>query len=81
MLAEECAELIQAVMKLRRFGQDGAPGYEGVKPREEVIREIGDILVCVDRLVHFKLVATEELERAKKRKRERLFELFGEPSP
>lgn len=78
MLAEECAELIQAIMKLRRFGPEGAPGYTGTKPRDEIIRECGDVLVSVDRLVHFNLTTADELEAAKRIKWARLCELFGE---
>lgn len=50
MLVEECSEVIKAVMKARRFGFTGAPGYTGIKPFEEIVKEVGDVLACIDLL-------------------------------
>jgi len=73
MLAEECAELIQACMKLRRFGPDGAPGYAGTKPRDEIKREIGDVLCAVERLIESGFMSEGEARIARDNKRARIY--------
>jgi hypothetical protein len=78
MLAEECAELIQALMKFRRFGADGAPGYTGMTPREEIRREVGDVLCSIDRLIVSGFMSKGEAILACANKHERIKELFGE---
>lgn len=80
MLVEECAELIQAAMKLRRFGPDGATGYTGTKPRDEIKREVGDVLAAVDRLIASGFMTTTEAVTAARKKHERIYELFGAKS-
>lgn len=46
-LTEECAEAIQAVSKINRFGLDGkGPGKEG-NNREELIQELGDVMAVI----------------------------------
>lgn len=53
LLAEECAEVIQAICKIQRHGFDSTNPNEtnGETNREALIREIGDVTSCVDRLV------------------------------
>lgn len=82
MLVEECAEVIQAAMKARRFGLDGAPGYTGIKPREEIVNEIGDVLACIELLqcgTGFLFVHADELEAAKQEKLAKI-RLYFQPS-
>ena len=77
VLAEECAELIQAIMKLYRFGPNGAPGYSGEKPREEIKREVGDVLAAIDRLIQSGFMNRGEALSACAAKHDRIEELFG----
>ena len=82
MLVEECAEVIQAAMKARRFGLNGAPGYAGIKPREEIVKEIGDVLACIE-LMQFGVgsvfLYASELEEAKQAKLAKIREYFRQP--
>ena len=80
MLAEECAEVIQAVMKAKRFGLTGAPGYTGMIPREEILKEVGDVLACVA-LVRDKydFLFPYELEIATEEKLDKIRQYFRKP--
>ena len=43
MASEECAEVVQCVSKINRFGMRASP-YTGVHNREKLERELGDVL-------------------------------------
>ena len=45
LLTEECAEVIQAVSKINRFGLDNS--WNGVTNKEALITEIGDVLAII----------------------------------
>ena len=47
VLQEECAEVIQAVSKINRFGMDSE--WQGVTNKQSLVTEIGDVLaiICV----------------------------------
>jgi NTP pyrophosphatase (non-canonical NTP hydrolase) len=45
VLQEECAEVIQAVSKINRFGMQGE--WQGVTNRQALITEIGDVLAII----------------------------------
>lgn len=79
MLAEECAEVIQAIMKARRFGMDGAPGYTGIKPRDEIVKELGDVLACIDLLPQRLRLNSGELEARKLEKLAKIRAYFRQP--
>lgn len=49
VLQEECAEVIQAVSKINRFGMHGE--WQGVTNRQALITEIGDVLAIVNVLL------------------------------
>jgi NTP pyrophosphatase (non-canonical NTP hydrolase) len=49
ILTEECAEVIQAVSKINRFGMEN--GWNGVSNRESLITEIGDVMAVLQILV------------------------------
>lgn len=49
VLQEECAEVIQAVSKINRFGMNGE--WEGVTNKQALIQEIGDVLAMVNVLL------------------------------
>lgn len=54
ILQEECAEVIQAVSKVRRFGLDGNV--------TELKKEIADVLCMIDILLASDIVKIEETE-------------------
>lgn len=68
ILQEECAEVIQIVSKCRRFGIDELHLKEGIKNRELLNEEIGDILAIVDYLIDQNVITMGELEQAKAKK-------------
>lgn len=43
---EECAELIQAIAKLKRYG-------ESLERRQHLLEEIADVELCIEQLKHF----------------------------
>jgi len=45
VLQEECAEVIQAVSKINRFGMHGE--WQGITNRQSLITEIGDVLAII----------------------------------
>ena len=45
VLQEECAEVIQAVSKINRFGMYGE--WQGVTNRQALVTEIGDVLAII----------------------------------
>ena len=72
ILQEECAEVIQAVSKVRRFGINN---YKPGKPktnREHLEEELGDFLALVDIMLEQDFVSWGNLEVAKKAKIEKL---------
>lgn len=55
ILQEECAEVIQAVSKVKRFGWDNSYG-DGPTNREHLTEEIGDLLAMIE------LIAENEVD-------------------
>ena len=49
VLTEECAEVIQAISKINRFGLDSS--WEGVTNKEALVTEIGDVLALIKVLI------------------------------
>jgi len=45
VLTEECAEVIQAVSKINRFGMHGE--WQGVTNKQALVTEIGDVLAII----------------------------------
>ena len=72
ILQEECAEVIQAVSKVRRFGIDNAKPYSEHTNRDHLEEEIGDLLAMVDILLINNMVNWGNLHRAKRAKIEKL---------
>lgn len=69
---EECAEVIQAISKIRRFGIDNAkPGTEYTN-RQHLEEELGDMLAMIDILMINDVVSWSNLHRAKRAKIEKL---------
>lgn len=74
LLAEECAEVIQAIMKIKRFGindlyPDGRTGREGL------LDEIGDVFTVLDNM-EFSGFEKERIERAQLLKEKKL-KIYG----
>ena len=72
ILQEECAEVIQAVSKCRRFGLNNIkPGKERTN-LECLEEEVGDLLAMVDILVEKNILSLDNLNAANKAKKEKL---------
>jgi NTP pyrophosphatase (non-canonical NTP hydrolase) len=73
ILQEECAEVIQAASKIKRFGLIGKPLNTTLTNRESLEMELGDVLALIDLLVASGLGVTEEgIEKARVNKMLRL---------
>lgn len=60
ILQEECAEVIQAISKINRFGLDGVNPSTNVSNRDSLINEIGDTMAMIYCLVNVTKFITEE---------------------
>lgn len=67
---EECAEVIQAISKVFRFGIDES--YENQTNRQRLTSELGDLQCMIDLIKESKLVSANELDLAVQSKRIRL---------
>ena len=72
ILSEECAEVIQAISKVHRFGLNNLKPGKPKTNREHLEEEIGDLLAMVDILLEKGIVTTANLEIAKQAKIEKL---------
>lgn len=70
ILQEECAEVIQAVSKIFRFGIDME--YDGRTNRGRLTEELGDLVAMVRLLLDKGVINMEELEVAADNKIEKL---------
>lgn len=72
ILQEECAEVIQAVSKCRRFGLTNIKPSKNRTNLECLEEEIGDLMAMIDILVDKNILLWDNLELAKKAKKEKL---------
>jgi NTP pyrophosphatase (non-canonical NTP hydrolase) len=72
ILQEECAEVIQAVSKIRRFGADNCKHGIGQTNREHLEEEMGDMLAMIDIMMEMGVISYSNLEIAKLAKIEKL---------
>lgn len=72
ILQEECAEVIQAVSKIRRFGIDNAKPGTDYDNRAHLEEEVGDVLAMIDILLINEVVSWGNLHAAKRAKIEKL---------
>lgn len=72
ILQEECAEVIQAVSKINRFGLDNAKPGTIYSNREHLEEELGDMLAMIDILKEMDIVSWGNMEVAKRAKIEKL---------
>ena len=72
ILQEECAEVIQAISKCRRFGINEQNLKTGRTQKEELIQELGDVSLLVELLHAYQLFTNDELANAKSSKATKL---------
>ena len=72
ILQEECAEVIQAVSKCRRFGLNNVKPGKDRTNLECLEEEVGDLLAMVDILVEKNILSLDNLNAANKAKKEKL---------
>jgi len=72
ILQEECAEVIQAISKCRRFGIDGQNLKSGRTQREELVQELGDVTLLIELLKSHQLFTEAELHTAEVNKAKKL---------
>jgi NTP pyrophosphatase (non-canonical NTP hydrolase) len=72
ILQEECAEVIQAVSKISRFGIDNFKPGKPKTNREHLEEELGDMLAMIDIMLEKSVISLEHLEVSKKAKIEKL---------
>ena len=68
ILQEECAEVIQAISKCRRFGMDAEYIKGTGTQREHVVQELGDVSLLIELLHAHQLYTDKELREAELRK-------------
>ena len=72
ILQEECAEVIQAVSKISRFGIDNFKPGKPKTNREHLEEELGDMLAMIDIMLEKSVISQDKLELAKQAKIEKL---------
>ena len=73
ILQEECAEVIQAASKIKRFGLVGKPILRTSTNLQNLEDEMGDVLALFSMVINSKLGITKKgLKKAKKKKMKRL---------
>ena len=72
ILQEECAEVIQAVSKINRFGADNVKPGKPKTNREHLEEELGDMMAMIDIMLELRVISLDNLEIAKKAKIEKL---------
>ena len=68
ILQEECAEVIQSVSKCRRFGLNNQYLNGAGTQRENLAKEIGDVVAMIELLEQHGVVTAEEITAAKQNK-------------
>ena len=74
ILQEECAEVIQAISKCRRFGMENTYSKGTGTQREHLIQELGDVTLLVELLKAHRVFTDAELYAAQVRKSQKLVE-------
>ena len=69
---EECAEIIQAISKVFRFGIDGVHPVKSYTNREHLEEELGDLQCMINLMIGHGIVRREKLEEAEVKKHEKL---------
>ena len=77
ILAEECAEVIQAKSKIIRFGINNYHPDNEISNRTVLANELGDVLAMIDILIRNGLFTQDELDTAKQKKIEKLLTWYN----
>ena len=72
IMQEECAECIQAVSKIFRFGFDSKHPEKTYDNREHLEEEVGDLLAMIDLLLENETVSCANVNKARRKKFEKL---------
>jgi NTP pyrophosphatase (non-canonical NTP hydrolase) len=72
ILQEECAEVIQAVSKISRFGLDNVKPGKPKTNREHLEEELGDLYAMINILQEMDIVSWNNIETASNAKIEKL---------
>ena len=62
---EECAELIQAISKMRRATN---AGEDGTAARENLVEEIADVLICVKQMQEIYRITDHDIRQMVEKK-------------
>lgn len=71
LLQEECAEVIVAISKIRRFGMENSY-KDGGTQREHLVQEIGDVTLLIELLKSYQIFNERELRLAQLNKSAKL---------
>jgi NTP pyrophosphatase (non-canonical NTP hydrolase) len=69
---EECAEVIQAISKISRFGLDNLKPGKPKTNREHLEEELGDLYAMINILQEMDIVSWDAIEKAAEAKKEKL---------
>jgi NTP pyrophosphatase (non-canonical NTP hydrolase) len=69
---EECAEVIQAISKISRFGIDNLKPGKPKTNREHLEEELGDLYAMIEILQDMDIVSWSNIEKAAEAKKEKL---------
>lgn len=69
---EECAEVIQAISKVFRFGFDAKHPNESLNNRQRLEEEVGDLQCMISLMIEFGLVSEHNLMKAEHKKFDKL---------
>lgn len=72
ILAEECAEVIQAISKINRFGIDNIKPGKPKTNRQHLEEEVGDLVAMVDIMIDLGIISAEAVDTAAIAKVEKL---------
>jgi NTP pyrophosphatase (non-canonical NTP hydrolase) len=72
ILQEECAEVIQAISKCRRFGIENTYSNGTGTQREHLVQELGDVTLLIELLQAHQVFTETELKEAQLRKAQKL---------
>ena len=72
ILQEECAEVVQAISKCRRFGMENTYSKGTGTQREHLVQELGDVTLLIELLQAHQVFTEAELREAQLRKAQKL---------
>jgi len=67
---EECAEVIQSISKIFRFGEEY--NYDGTSNMARLEEEVGDLLCMLDIMIQHSILSHVAVDKARQEKREKL---------